>query len=86
MGINFSGLVDQAEQVLTQASPRTNLLCVLGGGVLLAAGAALSQESSLAGMLVEDIGAVPFIAGAQAPILRAMGMTPPRQNHESNVE
>jgi hypothetical protein len=85
MRINFSRLVDRAEQTLANASPRTNLLCALGGGAIMLAGIALSQESSLAGMLVEDIGALPVIAGIQTPILRAIGLVPSRQNHESNV-
>ena len=74
---HFSGLVDHVEQTLANASPRTNLVCAVGGGLIMLGGVVLSQESSIAGMFVEDIGAVPVIVGVQTPILRAIGIVPP---------
>ncbi len=61
---------------MDNGSPRTDLLCAVGGGLVILAGIALSQDSAFGGMAVEDIGAVPLLLGAGSPIYRSMGILP----------
>jgi tetrahydromethanopterin S-methyltransferase subunit F len=79
-------IAGRVDRTLENASTAANVSCAVGGTALLAAGTALVATNEALGLGVETVGFVGFASGVLPPILRWIGLAPPRQNHQSEVQ